>query len=237
MAADRGGEEGLDFSDVLKERVRGLQFPDIFRRDFSKTEQIATEAGISVPSWEELKKKNRGPSSVNARLAKLRATEMFQQAIQVEGVDKIRERKSPKKTGRQKSRVRGYSSQYRGVYRTHPTRRWEAQFRRNGKPTSLGCFDEEEQAARAYDRMMIWCELNKSKLTKTGIPNFDPEEYAADIEWLQEISQDDLLEHLRSEGRRQASKHRQKQPRRSSKREPSPELSGELEMKRGPQNG
>lgn len=164
---------------------------------------------------------------MNARLAKLRATERFHQTIQVEGVDKIRERKSPKKTARQKPRGRNYSSQYRGVYRTHPTRRWEAQFRRNGKPTSLGCFDEEEQAARAYDKMMIWCELHQSKLTKTGTPNFNPEEYAADIEWLQEISQDDLLEHLRSEGRRQASKHRKKQVRKSN----SPELSDEV--KRG----
>lgn len=210
-----------------------MEIPDIFRRDFSRTQKLATEAGISVPSWEEIRKKNKAVSSVNTRLAKLRATERFHQRIQVEGVDKIRERKSPKKTGRQKSRGRGYSSQYRGVYRTHPTRRWEAQFRRNGKPTSLGCFDEEEQAARAYDKMMIWCELHQSKLTKTGIPNFDPEEYADDIDWLQEISQDDLLEHLRSEGRRQASKHRQqKQGRKSSKQESSAELPDGSEMKR-----
>jgi len=28
------------------------------------------------------------------------------------------------------------------VHQTFPTKRWEAQFRRNGKPTSLGCFDK-----------------------------------------------------------------------------------------------
>lgn len=33
---------------------------------------------------------------------------------------------------------RTYTSRYRGVHQTFPTRRWEAQFRRNGKPTSLG---------------------------------------------------------------------------------------------------
>jgi hypothetical protein len=81
--------------------------------------------------------------------------------------------------------------------------------------------------------MMVWCELHQSKLTKTGIPNFDPEEYAADIEWLQEISQDDLLEHLRSEGRRQAVKHRrQKQGQQSNKQESSPGLPDESEVKR-----
>lgn len=33
---------------------------------------------------------------------------------------------------------RTYTSKYRGVHQTFPTKRWEAQFRRNGKPTSLG---------------------------------------------------------------------------------------------------
>eukprot|EP00775_Hariotina_reticulata_P012372 gene12372-12507_t len=37
---------------------------------------------------------------------------------------------------------RTYTSRFRGVHQTFPTRRWEAQFRRNGKPTSLGCFDK-----------------------------------------------------------------------------------------------
>ena len=33
---------------------------------------------------------------------------------------------------------RTYTSKFRGVHQTFPTKRWEAQFRRNGKPTSLG---------------------------------------------------------------------------------------------------
>jgi hypothetical protein len=66
--------------------------------------------------------------------------------------------------------------------------------RRNGKPTSLGCFDEEEQAARAYDKMMLWCELhNTSGVKGGGITNFDPTEYEKDLAWLQSVTQVYLL--------------------------------------------
>jgi len=61
--------------------------------------------------------------------------------------------------------------------------------RRNGKPTSLGCFDHETEASRAYDKMMLWCELHNSTGVKGGITNFDPSEYEADIPWLQSITQ------------------------------------------------
>lgn len=137
------------------------------------------------------------------------------------------------KASKSKSGSRTFTSKYRGVHQTFPTRRWEAQFRcggraacmcvvprrglpgpgsagcralagpsccrlpsrapfspshapavplgpptnflcrRNGKPTSLGCFDHEEQAARAYDKMMLWCELHNAAGVKGGITNFD----------------------------------------------------------------
>ena len=62
-------------------------------------------------------------------------------------------------------------------------------FRRNGKPTSLGCFDEESEAARAYDKMMIWCELHNSNTLKAGITNFDMSEYEKDITLLNSLTQ------------------------------------------------
>lgn len=99
---------------------------------------------------------------------------------------------------------RKYTSKYRGVHQTLPTRRWEAQFRRNGKPTSLGCFDREEEAAKAYDKMMLWCELHNVGGVKSGITNFEMAVYDKDTSWLQRVTQDELIESLRGEGRRQA---------------------------------
>jgi hypothetical protein len=128
-------------------------------------------------------------------------------------------RQSVHKVARQKgvSSGRTYTSKYRGVHQTFPTRRWEAQFRRNGKPTSLGCFDHEEEAARAYDRMMVWCELHGQdsrggakggsghKSSFTTLPlNFDYGEYEGDFDGLRHISQDDLVQSLRRQGRLQA---------------------------------
>ncbi|EEH59283.1 uncharacterized protein MICPUCDRAFT_55167 [Micromonas pusilla CCMP1545] len=126
-------------------------------------------------------------------------------------------RQSVHKVARQKgiSSGRTYTSRYRGVHQTFPTRRWEAQFRRNGKPTSLGCFDREEEAARAYDRMMVWCELHVCEnrvAPKSGLKpgfaslplNFDCGEYENDYEGLRKMTQDELVQNLRRQGRLQA---------------------------------
>ena len=126
-------------------------------------------------------------------------------------------RQSVHKVARQKgvSTGRTYTSRYRGVHQTFPTRRWEAQFRRNGKPTSLGCFDHEEEAARAYDRMMVWCELHgqdgrggkvithRSSVAHLSL-NFDYGDYEGDLVTLKHVSQDDLVQSLRRQGRLQA---------------------------------
>ncbi len=81
--------------------------------------------------------------------------------------------------------------------------------RRNGKPTSLGCFNTEEDAARAYDMMMVWGQLHQAHKGKgTVVTNFDPSEYDRHLGMLQNMSQDQLLEHLRSQGRSQAAAQR-----------------------------
>ena len=117
--------------------------------------------------------------------------------------------------GKPKSRTTGrnYTSRYIGVHQTFPTKRWEAQFRRNGKPTSLGCFDEEEEAARAYDKMKIWCQFHDPKTLKVGTTNFDVGEYEPDIGVLKRISQDDLIHSLRSYGCKQAAERHSRQKR------------------------
>lgn len=81
--------------------------------------------------------------------------------------------------------------------------------RRNGKPTSLGCFNTEEDAARAYDKMSLWGQLHSTRVGKSaGRTNFDPADYDQDLPQLQQMTQDELLEQLRSIGRSQAAAHR-----------------------------
>jgi hypothetical protein len=54
---------------------------------------------------------------------------------------------------------------------------------------NAGCFDLEEEAARAYDKMMLWCELHNTAGVKGGITNYDASEYEKDLQWLQSITQ------------------------------------------------
>mmetsp|Transcript_8841 Transcript_8841/g.22254 ORF Transcript_8841/g.22254 Transcript_8841/m.22254 type:complete len:320 (-) Transcript_8841:1696-2655(-) len=115
--------------------------------------------------------------------------------------------------GKSNGAGRTYTSKFRGVHQTFPTKRWEAQFRRNGKPTSLGCFDREDQAAEAYDKMMLWCELHNTAGVKGGITNYDASKYEDIIPWLRSIAQDELITSLRGEGRRQAAQRMMRQKR------------------------
>jgi hypothetical protein len=54
---------------------------------------------------------------------------------------------------------------------------------------SFKCVQEDE-AARAYDRMMLWCEIHGAAGSMKGsVTNFDLTEYEKDIAWLTGITQ------------------------------------------------
>ena len=72
------------------------------------------------------------------------------------------------------------SSRFRGVSLEKKTGRWKTQILIDNKKTYLGIFDEEEEAARAYDRMSIWCK-DHGKTKEGGYKlNFDSSNYAGE---------------------------------------------------------
>lgn len=58
-------------------------------------------------------------------------------------------------TANGRRRKEGASSQYRGVFLDHRGRKWRAQIREDGRQRSLGAFDTEEAAARAYNEEAV----------------------------------------------------------------------------------
>lgn len=215
----------LDFM-LLKERLKLLARsfqPSIVKRKMPRQAeifQLQQELGIRIPDWHQLKKhKATIPRTVSAAPSTKIVRHPEPSMPLRHNLPKIT------KAVKCKSNTPGrtYTSKYRGVHQTFPTKRWEAQFRRNGKPTSLGCFDHEEEAARAYDKMMLWCELHNTAGVKGGITNFDPAEYEKDIAWLQSITQDELIESLRSDGRRQAAHRMLRQKREGQSASPDEE--------------
>ena len=53
-----------------------------------------------------------------------------------------------------------------------------AEFKIDGRQTNLGTFDEEKEAARAYDRMCLWCKLDGQTRRLDFRLNFDSSNYA-----------------------------------------------------------
>jgi hypothetical protein len=50
-----------------------------------------------------------------------------------------------------KAEAQGFKSDYLGVYWYKHYSRWQAEISHNGKPHRLGQFDDEQEAARAFD--------------------------------------------------------------------------------------
>jgi hypothetical protein len=49
----------------------------------------------------------------------------------------------------------GCTNKYKGVYRSHESKKWRAEIRRNGRKIHIGHFDYEQDAAIAYDDYAI----------------------------------------------------------------------------------
>ena len=98
--------------------------------------------------------------------------------------------------------IPSFTSSYRGVTYTSATRRWRAQLKLNGTISYLGEFDTEKGAARAYDRMAVWCQLRG--LVKKGPKgegagsfledlNFDYADYEGELDELGRVTQDEVV--------------------------------------------
>jgi len=112
---------------------------------------------------------------------------------------------------------RVYTSKYRGVSALSGSPvRSGATLGHNGKNTRIGLFDREDDAARAWDRMMLWCDLHGVVLKRHGRQsvytsdsikaalNFAYEGYEGELDELRAVmTQDAMVQNLRQEGRAQ----------------------------------
>lgn len=176
------------------------QIPSILRKRKAMDNVSKENVGDEVVDWNSL----RSISERRARAAETRSLSS-RDMVARKYLNKVG-RKSPVVKLKGQSGNKMYTSKYRGVHQTLPTRRWEAQFRKNGKPTSLGCFNTEDEAARAYDTMMMWIMIHSTdpKAAEKTITNFPLSEYEHKLKDLQTMQQEELLLGLRRCGRKQA---------------------------------
>jgi len=98
------------------------------------------------------------------------------------------------------------TSQNRGVTWARDKQKWHVQFKHNHKNAYLGNYIIEEDAARAYDRMMVWFELhgvvrNKpggyrvhdSSILKASL-NFAYDDYEGEFGELRRMAQDEVVQ-------------------------------------------
>jgi hypothetical protein len=100
------------------------------------------------------------------------------------------------------------TSKFKGVSFVKISRRWRTEFAwgggrsGGGKTTSLGQYATQEEAARAFDRMMVWLRLHGHTRPRGFTFNFDRGEYASEEEELQAISaQEDMVPKLRQQAK------------------------------------
>ena len=97
---------------------------------------------------------------------------------------------------------RPYTYRYRGVSEIR-NGRWRAQFKRAGKATYLGTFDDVAEAARAWDKMWLWCDEHDGaggRKRDINDLNFGKDAYEGDLAYLRNVSKDDLVTALQAEG-------------------------------------
>ena len=206
-----GGAGGAGTAGELREHLRGLaasyqsELPLIFRK--RRAPEAGTAANlksvkIRVVDWGSLRKGT--PAERRARAAAAKG----KNAPVKRYVAKITQGRTPGAGKGAGGKL--YTSKYRGVHQTFPTQRWEAQFRKAGKPTSLGCFNTEDEAARAYDTMMVWEMIHQpdAKNPEKMITNFPLGDYEGKLKDLQGMQQEELLLGLRRCGRKQAAGHK-----------------------------
>jgi len=112
---------------------------------------------------------------------------------------------------------RVFTSKFRGVAaQSGSVERWKAAFRNSGKYMHMGTFSSEEDAARARDRMLVWCHLHGVVLHQRGrgavhtsdsikaALNFAYDEYVGEVDELKNVmTQDDMVQKLQQGGRAQ----------------------------------
>ena len=103
------------------------------------------------------------------------------------------------------------TSQYRGVCWNRDKQKWNVQFRHTHSTMFLGSYIVEEDAARAYDRMIVWFELHGIVRNKSGggvhdsssvkaSLNFAWQEYETEFGELRRMAQDEVVQYLKRQG-------------------------------------
>jgi hypothetical protein len=118
------------------------------------------------------------------------------------------------KLRRTEERVANQWSGYTRVTLDTRTGRWLARCGIGGRRTSLGTFGSEEEAARAWERMMLWSCKADGKIKEEVQLNFPLFEYGDDeVTALQGLTQEEMIHKLRQTGQeervaKQSSKYR-----------------------------